>query len=158
MKRAKKERCRKRKHGRPWKTKGTNFTRTKSMSKVESDTWSKGRKSILALKSYSKAIQKASRNDVLFTNKALCFIKLKRFDEACSEAREAIAIAPNRCEISYLKFAKIWIQCERSLPAGTVASTFGAIRWRSHCAADSKFWGRSIQVSECNFVRRKSTL
>ena len=60
----------------------------------------KGIKFILALKSYSKAIQKASRNDVLFTNKALCFLKLKRFDEACSEARESIAIAPNRCEFS----------------------------------------------------------
>jgi len=55
-----------------------------------------------ALKSYSKAIQKASRNDVLFTNKALCFIKLKRFDEACSEAREAIAIAPNSVKGHYL--------------------------------------------------------
>ena len=48
---------------------------------------------VLALKQYSKAIQKAPTNDVLFTNRALCKIKLKKFDDACADAREAIQLS-----------------------------------------------------------------
>ena len=55
----------------------------------------------IALKAYSRAIQKAPTNDVLFTNRALCRIKLKKFDDACGDAREAIQHCPNRFFLTF---------------------------------------------------------
>jgi len=54
------------------------------------------------LKQYSRALQKAPTNDVLFTNRALCKIKLKKFDEAASDAREAIELSPINVKGHYL--------------------------------------------------------
>jgi len=55
-----------------------------------------------ALKQYSKAIQKAPTCDVLFTNRALCKIKLKKFDDACIDAREAISLSSISVKGHYL--------------------------------------------------------
>lgn len=55
-----------------------------------------------ALKQYSRALQKAPTNDVLFTNRALCKIKMKKYDEACSDAREAIQLSPITVKGHYL--------------------------------------------------------
>ena len=57
---------------------------------------------LLALKQYSKAIQKAPTCDVLFTNRALCKIKLKKFDDACIDAREAISLSSISVKGHYL--------------------------------------------------------
>ena len=54
------------------------------------------------MKQYSRALQKAPTNDVLFTNRALCKIKLKKFDEAASDAREAIELSPINVKGHYL--------------------------------------------------------
>lgn len=55
-----------------------------------------------ALKQYSKAIQKAPTCDVLFTNRALCKIKLKKYDDACIDAREAISLSSISVKGHYL--------------------------------------------------------
>jgi len=55
-----------------------------------------------AQKAYSKAIQKAPTNGVLYTNRALCKIKVKKFDDACADAREAIHHCPNSVKGHYL--------------------------------------------------------
>jgi len=55
-----------------------------------------------ALKQYSRAIQKAPTCDVLFTNRALCKIKLKKFDDACIDAREAISLSSISVKGHYL--------------------------------------------------------
>ena len=59
----------------------------------------------LAAKIYSKALQKAPNNDVLFTNRALCKMKMKKFDDAAIDAREAISLQPmsvkDRVQIFY---------------------------------------------------------
>lgn len=55
-----------------------------------------------ALKQYSRAIQKAPTCDVLFTNRALCKIKLKKYDDACTDAREAIVLSQINVKGHYL--------------------------------------------------------
>ena len=64
--------------------------------------WFKYQEIRKAQKAYSKAIQKAPTNGVLYTNRALCKIKVKKFDDACADAREAIHHCPNRL----IKFSK----------------------------------------------------
>jgi len=55
-----------------------------------------------ASKQYSKALQKAPSNDVLFTNRALCKMKMKKFDDAAIDAREAISLQPMSVKGHYL--------------------------------------------------------
>jgi len=55
-----------------------------------------------ASKQYAKALQKAPRNDVLFTNRALCRMKMKKFDDAASDAREAVQLQPMSVKGHYL--------------------------------------------------------
>jgi len=70
--------------------------------KDEGNKFFSHRKYEQALKSYSRAIQKAPTNDVLFTNRALCRIKMKKFDEAAGDAREAVQHCPNSVKGHYL--------------------------------------------------------
>ncbi|XP_055922154.1 E3 ubiquitin-protein ligase CHIP [Eupeodes corollae] len=48
-----------------------------------------------AINCYSKAIIKNSTNATYFTNRALCHLKLKRWDQSCQDCRRALDIDPS---------------------------------------------------------------
>jgi len=55
-----------------------------------------------AIKEYSTAIIKNSNNTVYFTNRALCYIRLKKFEEAIIDCKRAIEIDEKSLKGNYL--------------------------------------------------------
>ena len=92
---------------------------------------------ILAAKLYSKALQKAPNNDVLFTNRALCKMKMKKFDDAAIDAREAISLQP----MSVKDRVHIWL--------------FVFFIWRWHC---NKLWQRDTICLVKPYINSSGTM
>jgi len=55
-----------------------------------------------AIKEYTTAIIKNSKNVVYFTNRALCYIRLKKFDEAITDCKRALEIDKLSLKGNYL--------------------------------------------------------
>jgi len=55
-----------------------------------------------AIKEYTTAIIKNSKNVVYFTNRALCYIRLKKFEEAINDCKRAIEIDKYSLKGNYL--------------------------------------------------------
>ena len=104
---------------------------------------------ILAAKLYSKALQKAPNNDVLFTNRALCKMKMKKFDDAAIDAREAISLQPMSVKdrvhiwlfVFLLKDDTIINYDKGTLFAWSSLISTRAVRWIAQIPADGKTSG-----------------
>lgn len=56
-----------------------------------------------AIKEYTKAIIKDSNNQAYFTNRALCRLRLKRYEEALTDCQKAIELAPDSMKAFFYK-------------------------------------------------------
>lgn len=55
-----------------------------------------------AVKEYSAAITQNPRNVIYYTNRALCYLKLKKYDNVISDCKIAISIEPNSVKGHYM--------------------------------------------------------